>query len=174
MHKADRFKKYILVCGCALWLGIPVPVQAKPAEKKLDIYMDGKKYDSIKEYKQYRLEQMQIEDLGKKSLDTAKRAQTSPEGAFSVKSDGESNPSQVAPISEAAEIQKLFNKLLEKGIDGEPTTIDPAKIKTILIIPKKSQAKSDQVQKSMTDYEKTLPSNISHEGDHNPETVIPR
>ena len=57
-------KDYFVLLGVFLVLGIPVSAQGKPQDKKIDIFVDGKRYDSYKDYKKFKIEKMKEDAQG--------------------------------------------------------------------------------------------------------------
>ena len=63
-------QKYSIAVCLFLCLGYPATVQGKPQNGELEIFVDGKKYNSIKDYKQYRIIKMREDALKEESQDT--------------------------------------------------------------------------------------------------------
>ena len=135
MVSPSGLKKYLLSVSLALGLCYPVTAQGKPQIDKLEIFVDDKKYESIADYKKFRINKIRDAALEKEFQKVEGKSNNITEKLTGEDVKKESPSSQTSTATDVAEMQELFNKLLKKKDDSELLIFDPAKVKTIKITP---------------------------------------
>ncbi len=137
----SRFFQKLGVMALAFVLSGPARLSlAQDSNGKLEIFVDGKKYDSEQEYKQYRLKKMQEETMEDKTSEANTASKIS--GFFydlkdELKQEGGTSLNQKV-TDHKAEIQALLNQLAERSGEKELLIFDPDKMKTIYLVPQES------------------------------------
>ena len=133
---------FLLVMG--IFAGLTQQAEASvssPTKDHVEIYIEGKKYNSLDEYKKEELkskeESSKEESLGQSNKEDQSKSNTS-QGIID----------EEKPLNDdLTQLQSLLKEFQEKHKYAAPITLHPDEIKTIIITPKKNDSPTKEEEK---------------------------
>ena len=135
-----RYLTAVLFGACFILTAGHLPqAQGKTPDAKIEIFANGKKYDSMSDYKQYRLDQIHQEasEQTLPAVDTPEEKTPDPVKVEEASRSLEIRQNAITSEELELELEVLFQKFMEKNtaVDVEDLSFDPQKVKTINITP---------------------------------------